>query len=243
MASEVDKVLAALEELQSTPLSIITLSELIPKGGQNADDPRTRSSDASSSSLTEATTPASLEDDLEHYRELFSKLRFSYENLALEKENLRAKKALKDMKIEMTEMVAELERKGKDLSKKYEIVSAQTIQLRELPGKIDELEAKIAELGALRTPGQDPNLSLPLSRTLELVEERKAEMSQLDRELEQLRAQLPRKIRNWSVSKPRGQEEERERFGGVEDDLEERARWWRASEAILRQALDIQEKE
>lgn len=284
MTSEVDKVLAALEELQSTPLSIITLSELIPKGGQNGDDPRTRSSDASSSSLTEATTPASLEDDLEHYRELFSKLRFSYveqvtkekfiraivgepplivtpqENLALEKENLRAKKALKDMKIEMAEMVAELERKGRDLSRKYEIISAQTIQLRELPGKIDELEAKIAELSALRTPGQDPNLSLPLSRTLELVEERKAEMSQLDRELEQLRAQLPRKNKELErleaevqtleakrqTSTTAAKEAKRRKenaLGGVEDDLEERARWWRASEAILRQALDIQEKE
>ena len=280
MARDPDDVLAALEEIQSTPLSIIALSELIPKSAQNPEDPRTRSSDASSSSLTEATTPSSLEDDLAHYRELFAKLRFSYveqvtkekfiraivgepplivtpqENIALEKENLMAKKALKDLKVEMAEMVAELERKGKELSKKYEIVSAQTIQLRELPGKIEQLEAKIAELNALRSPGQDPNLSLPLARTLELVEERKAEMCQLDRELEQLRAKVPRKKKELErlqaelqsleakaqTSTAAAKEARRRKenaLGGVEDDLEERARWWRANEAVLKQMLDI----
>jgi len=281
MASDPEQVLAALEELQSTPLSIIALSELIPKGGQIPEDPRTRSSDASSSSLTDATTPSSLEDDLSHYRELFAKLRFSYveqvtkekfiraivgepplivtpqENVALEKENLMAKKALKELKVEMYEMVAELERKGKELSKKYEVVETQTIQLRELPQKIAQLEAGIKELNALRAPGQDPNLSLPLGRTLELVEERKAERCQLDRELDQLRAKVPRKKKELERLQAELQSLEAKRqtstaaakearrrkenaLGGVEDDLEERGRWWRANEVLLKQMLDIE---
>ncbi|KAL2107339.1 hypothetical protein VUR80DRAFT_5376 [Thermomyces stellatus] len=273
-----DEVLEALSSLQSKPLSILKLSEPITTA---AAEPRARSSDASSSSMNDAPTPASLDADLAHYRELFSKLRFSYveqvtkekfiraivgepplivspqENIALEKENTIAKRELKALKLEMADMVSELERRGKELSRRYEGVTTQTIQLRELPAKIAELEESIRELRKAHAPGDNPSLSLPLARTLELVEERKAERAQLDRELEQLRARLPRKKKELErlevevqsleakrqTSSAAAKEAKRRKenaLGGVEDDLEERGRWWRSSEVVLKQALGIE---
>lgn len=273
-----DDVLEALSSLQAQPLSILKLSEPITTAPT---EPRARSSDASSSSMTDVPTPFSLDADLSHYRELFSKLRFSYveqvtkekfiraivgepplivspqENVALEKENSGAKRALKALKLEMADLVSELERRGKELSRRYDGVSTQTIQLREVPAKIAELEESIRELREAHATGDNPSLSLPLSRTLELVDERKAEQAQLDRELEQLRARLPRKKkelerlgaevqsldakRQTSGAAAREARRRKENaLGGVEDDLEERGRWWRSSEVVLKQALDIE---
>ncbi|KAG3176539.1 hypothetical protein PC129_g25549, partial [Phytophthora cactorum] len=115
-----DVVLATLEQLQSTnDISIIKLSE--PILSSTLQDVRQRTSDASNASL-DAPTPAGLEADLAHYKELFAKLRFSYveqvtkekfiraivgdpplivtmqENLDLEKENALAKSELKALK-------------------------------------------------------------------------------------------------------------------------------------------------
>lgn len=276
--SSTDDVLEALSSLKSQPLSILKLSEPITTAPA---EPRARSSDASSSSITNAPTPSSLDADLTHYRELFAKLRFSYveqvtkekfiraivgepplivtpqENIALEKENAVAKRALKSLKVEMEDMVSELERRGKELSRRYEGVTTQTIQLQEVPAKITELEEGIRELRKVHATGDNPSLSLPLGRTLELVEERKAERAQLDRELEQLRARLPRKKKELErlevevqsleakrqTSTTAAKEAKRRKenaLGGVEDDLEERGRWWRSSEVVLKQALDIE---
>ena len=273
-----DDVLEALYSLQSHPLSILKLSEPITTAPA---EPRARSSDASSSSMTDAPSPSSLDADLTHYRELFSKLRFSYveqvtkekfiraivgepplivspqENVALEKENSSAKRALKSLKLEMADLVSELERRGKELSRRYDGVSTQTIQLQEVPAKIAELEENIRELKKAHATGDNPSLALPLGRTLELVEERKAERAQVDRELEQLRARLPRKKKELERLSAEVQSLEAKRqtsgaaakearrrkenaLGGVEDDLEERGRWWRSSEVVLKQALDIE---
>lgn len=276
--SSPEDVLEALSSLKSQPLSILKLSEPITTAPA---EPRARSSDASSSSMTDVPTPSSLDADLTHYRELFSKLRFSYveqvtkekfiraivgepplivtpqENIALEKENAVAKRALKSLKLEMADMVSELERRGKELSRRYDGVTTQTIQLREVPAKITELEGSIRELRKVHATGDNPSLSLPLGRTLELVEERKAERAQLDRELEQLRARLPRKKKELErlevevqsleakkqTSTAAAKEARRRKenaLGGVEDDLEERGRWWRSSEVVLKQVLDIE---
>lgn len=273
--SQPDDVLSALDSLNSQSLSILKLSEPLTTA---APDPRPRTSDASTS---EAPTPSSLSADLSHYRELFSKLRFSYveqvtkekfiraivgepplivspqENIALEKENAVAKRALKALKVEMNDLVAELEEKGKDLSSRYEGITTQTIQLRELPSKIESLESSIAALRAENSTSDNPSLSLPLARTTELVDERRAEQAKLDRELEQLRARVPRKKKELERLNAEVQSLEAKRhtsgaaaaearrrkenaLGGVEDDLEERGRWWRGSEIVLKQALDIE---
>lgn len=215
--NKIDKALGTLEQLQSThEISIIRLSEPILSASSN--DARQRTSDASNASL-DAPTPAGLEADLAHYKELFAKLRFSYveqvtkekfiraivgdpplivtmqENLDLEKENAAAKSELKALKVEVADMVLELERKGKELSERYERVQLETTKLQDLPSEIDRLEARIAQLKESQSMpvGSNPNLNLPLAKTLDLITKRKLEQQELARELESLQAKAPRK--------------------------------------------------
>lgn len=273
-------VLKTLKRLQSkNEISIIKLSE--PITSFTPQDSRPRTSDASNSSL-EGPTPAGLDADLEHYSDLFSKLRFSYveqvtkekfiraivgdpplivtmqENLDLEKENMEAKAQLKNLKIEVADMVEELERKGRELSQKYQQVQLETTQLEELPEKIRGLKNHIEDMKVAQdVTGQDPNLNLPLGKTRMLVTKRKAEQQELDRELEALKAKVPRKQReaerlatelgpletkrnNSNAAAREAKKRKDGALGGVADDLEQRARWWRANESLLKQVLDIQ---
>ncbi|KAF7561437.1 hypothetical protein G7046_g2711 [Stylonectria norvegica] len=274
------QVLGALEHQQSTQeVSIIRISE--PISSSTPQDARQRTSDVSNSSL-DAPTPASLEADLAHYKELFAKLRFSYveqvtkekfiraivgdpplivtlqENLDLERENAAAKAELKELKTEVANMVADLEKKGRELSQRYERVQLETTKLRDLPSKVLELEARIEQLKASQeTPvGLDPSYNLPLAKTQDLVDQRKSEQQALARELELLQAKVPRrkkdaerlrvelqpleaKRQNSTTAAREARRRKDAALGGVADDLEERARWWRASEGVLKQVLDI----
>ncbi|KAI1403115.1 hypothetical protein F4819DRAFT_246940 [Hypoxylon fuscum] len=275
-------VLAKLQSLNTNQeITIVKLSEPISAAVTQLGNPHQRTSDISTSSL-DATTPSSLEADLTHYRELFAKLRFSYveqvtkekfiraivgdpplivspqENVDLEKENLESKATLKALKTEVAGMVAELEEKAKDLSRKYERVKVETVKLEELPGKIEELENAVAELKEAQTMGLNPNpeLNLPLSKTLDLIESKKRQRAELDRQLEQLQSQVPRKKKelerlqaelkpletrrqNSTAAAKEAKRRKEAALGGVEDDLEERGRWFRAAEAGLRQVLQI----
>ncbi|KAF6822059.1 Kinetochore protein Sos7 [Colletotrichum plurivorum] len=276
--AEAAQVLRKIEDLnENNEISIVRLSE--PISSAAAQESRQRTSDASNASQ-DATTPSSLEADLQHYKELFAKLRFSYveqvtkekfiraivgdppvivtpqENLELEKDNLAAKAELKALKVEVADMVARLEAKGRELAKRYESVQLDTAKLRDLPDKILELEERVAVLRETQAPGLNPQMNLPLARTLELVDEKKRQQQQLDRELEQLEARVPRKRKELERlqaelqplevkrqnSKAAAKEARRRKdgAGGDEDDLEERGRWLRASEAALKQMLDIQ---
>ncbi|KAF5722598.1 hypothetical protein FMUND_2660 [Fusarium mundagurra] len=180
------------------------------------------------------------------------------ENLELEKENAVAKKQLKELKTEVADMVADLERRGIELSQKYESVQLETAKLREMPAKIEDLEMRIEQLRTeLETPdGSAPSMNLPLAKTQDLVNQRKLEQQKLARELESLQAKVPRKrkeaerlrielqpLENKRQNSATAAREARRRkeaaLGGAADDLEERARWWRASEGVLTQVLDI----
>ncbi|CAG8951759.1 hypothetical protein HYFRA_00005561 [Hymenoscyphus fraxineus] len=278
MAKSPDQVLKeVLEAQKSQELSIIKLSEplAVPlkiKSGE-------RTSDVSADVLNNPT-PASLEADLAHYKELFSKLRFSYleqvtkekfiraivgdpplvvehqENIELEEALAISKASLKAQKIEVAELVEQLEEKGRQLSRKYDNVQLQTTQLQELPEKIERLQSSIDELKATQAPGSSPTLNMPLEKTLDLVEEREKERSELDRQLEQLQSMVPRKTRELErlnaelqpleakrlVSTAAARDAKRrkeEALGGVGDDLEERGRWWRGVESGLKGMLDV----
>ena len=281
-----NKVLSTLEGLQARhQISIIKLSEPISSAIAEAARSGTnnqRISDASTSSL-DNLTPASLEADLEHYRELFAKLRFSYveqvtkekfiraivgdpplivtpqENADLEAENVEAKAQLKALKTEVADMVGELEKRGRELTRRYEQVQLETVSLRELPGKVSQLEAGIAELRQAQEHDADarPELNMPLAKTAALVDAQKSKLSDLDRQLEQLSNQVPRKRKelerlqaelvpleakrqNSTAAAREARRRKEAALGGVEDDLEERGRWWRASETVLKQMLDIE---
>lgn len=281
---DASRILAELNTLQSHDLTILKLSEEISTPALPDPSTTTRTSDASTSALdsTAANTPAALEADLAHYRELFSKLRFSYveqvtkekfiraviadppeivtpgENAALERENAVAKARLKALKADVAATVEQLEERGRELAGRWEGVSADTQRLRELPGKIAELEERAAELRAAghgaEAGGREMNL--PLGRTEELVAQRRRKVADLDRLIEGLSASVPRKRKeterlgaelaalearraNTTAAAREARKRKEARLGGAEDDLEQRGRWWRAVEAVLRKMLDI----
>ena len=215
------------------------------------------------------------------HQELFSKLRFSYleqvtkekfiraivgdpplvvdhqENIELEAALAESKATLKAQKTEVAELVAELEQRGRELCRKHQGVQFQTTQLQKLPGQIEELQASIEELKTAQQPGLNPNLSLPLEKTLVLVGERERERAELERQLEQLQVMVPRKARELerlnaelqplevkrlgtTASAREAKRRREEALGGVGDDLEERGRWWRGAENGLRGMLGIE---
>lgn len=291
--SRAGRVLRDLEDLQSShEISIIKISEPISSSvpPHNGDDDnndedtnaasRQRTSDASNASL-DAPTPASLDADLAHYKELFAKLRFSYveqvtkekfiraivgdpplivtmqENLDLEKENAAAKSELKALKLSVADMVTELESKGQELSRRYEGIQLETAKLRSLPEEIRGLEERITVLREEQQAVGDPAQNLPLAKTRELVATRKREQLQLARELEALQARAPRKRKeaerlqaelssletkrhNGMAAAREAQRRKEASLGGGADDLEQRARWWRANEVLLKQVLNIE---
>lgn len=181
------------------------------------------------------------------------------ENLELERDNAAAKSQLRALKLEVADMVTELEAKGRELSRRYETVQLETARLRDLPDKSTALEERIAELmEAQDAPeGSDPSLNMTLTKTQDLVARRQREQQELDRELESLRTKAQRKEkegdrfraelqpleakRTTSTAAAREARKRKEAaLGGVADDLEQRARWCRASEGVLKQVLNIE---
>ncbi|PSN70004.1 hypothetical protein BS50DRAFT_488631 [Corynespora cassiicola Philippines] len=211
---------SALEQLkQLQSLKLVAIAEtLSPK-----DLPQTaqkRNSAVSEDSEQNDTHPAALEADLVHYKELFSKLRFSYveqvtkekflrgitdnpprlieaaENVEQEKEVLALKADLKERKLEIADILKQLEDKGRELALRYEGVQLRTQQLESLPTEIEGLEASIEKLREEQTPpSKNPELALPLPETQRLVQEREAELAALNAQLSQLQSSLPNRSR------------------------------------------------
>jgi chromosome segregation ATPase len=179
------------------------------------------------------------------------------ENVELEQSLAVSKASLKAQKTEVAELVEQLEEKGRQLCRKYENVQMQITQLRDLPQRIEELQASVDELKASQASSSHPTLNMPLDKTLALVEERRKEKADLDRQLEQLQMQLPRKTRELerlnaelqplevkrlgsTASAKDAKRRKEEALGGVGDDLEERGRWWRGVESGLKGMLGIE---
>ncbi|KAF2735151.1 hypothetical protein EJ04DRAFT_492209 [Polyplosphaeria fusca] len=212
---------SALEQLQKQKsLKLLAIAEtLSPKDlPQSA---QKRSSAVSDDSEQNGDThPAALEADLVHYKELFSKLRFSYveqvtkekflrgitenpprlveaaDNEEKEQEILALKANLKERKLEIAEILQALEDKGKELATRYEGVQLRTTQLESLPTEIEHLEGNIERLKQDQMPSSDnPELALPLPETARLLQEREAELASLNAEIATLQAALPGRTR------------------------------------------------
>jgi polyhydroxyalkanoate synthesis regulator phasin len=283
--TETLRALEQLQPASGHEYTIVKISEPISSAlppAQNNNDNLPRTSDVSTSSL-DAPTPSSLEADLAHYRELFGKLRFSYveqvtkekfiraivgdpplivspqENADLEASNAAAKAELKALKTEVAGMVEELERRGRELAGRYERVQAEMKLVRELPGKIAALEKRVAELKAAQqlAPDAKAEMNLPLGKTLALVEGKRRELAGVERQLELLGGQVPRKRKeverlrgevaalenrraNSSAAAREAKRRRENAQSGVEDELEARGRWYRASETVLQRVLDLQ---
>lgn len=173
-------VLAAIRDQQNShPLTILHLAESIrlPSSTKSEETPdlstEKDSEDPASTqngSNTENPTPQSLNADLAHYRDLFSKLRFSYieqvtkekylksivgdppllvshaENQALEERLATMKAQLKAKKVETENLVRELETTASELAKKYEKIQKDSKLLDRLPAEIETLRQQVEEL-------------------------------------------------------------------------------------------------
>lgn len=215
--SDISSALEALNTPQ--PLSILTLSE--PVLSSKPENQRS-SNISSSNNAGDTISPAALQADLAHYKDLFSKLRFSYveqvtkerflksivadppeaidvaENDALSQKLVADKAALKAKKEEVRNMILEIEELGRSVVRRYELVKLQTAQLEALPEEIRGLDETIEELRAKVQQGQeseDPEMNLGLVETVDLVAEREAELQELDRRAAELQDILPRKKR------------------------------------------------
>ncbi|KAG9953766.1 hypothetical protein KCU85_g1059, partial [Aureobasidium melanogenum] len=163
----------------------------------------------------------SLDAELEHYKDLFSKLRFSYveqvtkegflkaivadppqlvdaaENARLEQDLAQAKAALKAKKEQTNQKVQELQDLGSRLAQSHHLIQLQTTQLNSLPVDIQNLQITIANLKAAQeTPSSLPMLNLPLHPTNQLLSEKESDLARLDREIAQLQSTLPDKKRH-----------------------------------------------
>ncbi|ORY11499.1 hypothetical protein BCR34DRAFT_565126 [Clohesyomyces aquaticus] len=212
---------SALEQLQKTKsLKLLTIAgQLAPKDLPQSAQKRS-SAVSDDSEQNNDTHPAALEADLVHYKELFSKLRFSYveqvtkekflrsitdnpprlveasENEEKEKEVLALKAELKERKLEIAEVLRQLEEKGKELALRYEGIQLHKAQLESLPAEIENLEATIDRLRQEQEPpSNNPELALPLPETLTVLQKRQAELAAVDAQLATLQAALPNRSR------------------------------------------------
>ncbi|KAJ5334842.1 hypothetical protein N7452_007245 [Penicillium brevicompactum] len=198
MAATPAEALSALQQLEQDGdlkkrLTIVRISEPISTDvGSSYASPSRRGSDISTSNL-EKPTPSSLEADLSHYKELFSKLRFSYveqvtkekflrsivgdppvivghnENMELEAQMAEVKAELKARKEEVRVMIEQMEQMGRDLASRYKDVELQTTQLSTLPASIETLESTIAGLRAKQVANMGPSdANNPSSQSLPL---------------------------------------------------------------------------
>jgi hypothetical protein len=176
-------LLAQLQASQTTtPLSILHLAEPILEAS-SATATNTSSPAPNRSTFTTSTasapdqqpgvlTPSSLSADLQHYRDLFSKLRFSYleqvtkekylrsivgdppvlvtpaDNAALEEKLVGMKAELKAKKRETDALVEELEGFARELAAKYEGVQKGKVELETLPDVVRGLEREVEGLRA-----------------------------------------------------------------------------------------------
>ncbi|KIV80023.1 hypothetical protein PV11_07557 [Exophiala sideris] len=172
--------LATLRAQQSAqPLSILALAEPITASQTQPPQPPTsqaRPSDISSNNASDfessLLTPASLDADLAHYRDLFSKLRFSYleqvtkekylrsivgdpplvvshdDNLALEEKLAVMKTDLKAKKTEVDALVLEMQDQARVLATRYEAVNKEMEVLETVPTEIYRLREEIRALKA-----------------------------------------------------------------------------------------------
>ena len=128
-------------------------------------------------------------------------------------------------------------------------------QLSALPTSIANLESTIAQLQQSQAPKSgNPQLSMPLQPTLQLLNEREEHLMDLDQQIEALRASLPHKrdeivnlqdqVSILNTRKIKAVEEAKEarrrrENGGMGDELDERGRWLRGVESALRSMLEV----
>jgi hypothetical protein len=277
--------LTTLREQQDLrPLTILSLAEPIITAAQSSPSKRKSNvSDSANSDLTDPT-PSTLLSDLTHYKELFSKLRFSYleqvtkekylrsivgdppllvshaDNLALEEKLSVVKAELKAKKEDVGRLVEEMEEMARVLASRWEGVQGRMALLEDLPHKVQGLEEAVGVLreqvakreGAALRP-EDPRMNVGLEETERLVAEQRERARELDRQIAAVQRALPAKMRECEVVEGEleglerrkndvtaaAMEERRIKEVGGRDELEEKGRWYRSAEVVLRSVVGV----
>ena len=191
LLASTNDILSRIDSYQSeNPFSIARLSEPLTSSlNQSRNSDNSRSSFSTSSSQNQIT-PSTLTSDLSHYRDLFTKLHFSYieqvtkekylraivgdppllhthqENVELETENVAMKAALKEKKVGIEEMVEVLSKESRDLAKQWERLETEITRTRELEQTVREREAKVESLRQEVSSKESQIMSLNSPNTL-----------------------------------------------------------------------------
>lgn len=173
---------------------------------------------------------------------------------------MEIKAVLKEQKQNVADMVVELENRGRELARRWETVQLQTTLIGSLPAQINGLKETLEELRQRNQSGEedrsdDPNLNMPLEPTQALLEERKAELDEINKQLKSLQSAMPRQTRILEKEQRELKvlEQERDRAvvgamkavsrrqdGGGADELELRGRWLRSVDVGLRGLLGVE---
>lgn len=287
MAQTRTETLQALSSIHdqraNQPLSILTLAEPLLQIPSSQQDQR---HDRASHPLD----PLTLSADLAHYRDLFSKLRFSYleqvskekylraivgeppliattaDNAALEEKLVGLKSGLQGKKAGSEVVVRELEELARDIAVRYDRVNADVKLLESLPGEIEGLESEVEDLkrrlasyddgDGAEEVDVDPRMDLSLEETECVLREQQqrnetlqSQISELEREMtvkltecERAETELEEvEVRRNEITRSVRDMEARTRRGG-RDVVEQRGRWLRSEEAVLREMLGLQDR-
>lgn len=230
--------LATLQAHQAShPLSILSLAEPIIssstlKDGQTRPDhsespqtsgPARRSVSNSELESDPLLTPASLQADLTHYKDLFSKLRFSYleqvtkekylrsivgdpplvvthdENLALETRLAKMKSQVQAHKEQVENLVKEMESTARELASKYSRVADGMAVLERLPEEIANLQREVDALMAEVTEkqalaGRSSSVDPRMNLSLEATETALQEQTRKNKEIDDQIEALQRQL-------------------------------------------------
>lgn len=182
------------------------------------------------------------------------------ENVALENALVQQKADLKAAKEEVNSLVEEMEVMARQLATRWEGVQMQMAELERLPAEIENLNTVIRELREQQseregggTKSDDPRMNLSLAETEELVKQQKEKAAALDKQIAALQRQMPAKIRECEMAERELEALEKKRSEvsaaasaarkikeeGGRDELEEKGRWYRSAEAVLRGMVGV----
>jgi chromosome segregation ATPase len=245
-------MLSTLREQQAShPLTILSLAEPVIAAA-NTTSPSDRKSNISDSANSDLDnpTPASLLADLTHYKELFSKLRFSYLEQVTKEKYLRSIVGDPPLLVNHAENVA--------LEEKLSTAKAELKAKKEDVGRlveetVVELRKELAEREGAEPLSEDPRMNAGLEETLGMMEEQRERARELDRQIAALQRALPAKMRECEVVDGEldalerrknditaaATEARRIREEGGRDELEEKGRWYRSTEVVLRGVIGV----
>jgi chromosome segregation ATPase len=182
------------------------------------------------------------------------------ENVTLETSLAQQKADLKAAKEEVNVLVQEMDLMARQLAARWEGVQTQMAELERLPAEIEGLDALIGELRkqqdvreGQRNRRDDPRMNLSLTDTEEAFKQQKGKAAALDRQIMALQRQMPAKTRECEMAERELETLEKRRNevcaaasaarkikdGGGRDELEERGRWYKNAEVVLREIVGV----